>query len=88
MKPAPQVLYQEVEGELVILDSDAGRYYALDDVGLRVWELLVEHADLDRVVAVMLSEFDVDEATLRSDVDALVKQLEAAGLVVARDDPV
>jgi hypothetical protein len=78
-------LFQEVEGELVLLDMQGERYYTLDDVGTRCWQLLADHGDIDRVVAAMLTEFDVDEATLRSDLDALIAKLSAAGLVVPAD---
>jgi hypothetical protein len=82
VKPADGVVFQEVEGEMVLLSLESERYYALDDVGSRFWELLIEHGDLERVVAVMLDEFAVDEPTLRADLDALVAQLREAGLVV------
>jgi hypothetical protein len=80
---APGVVFQEVEGETVLLELDAGRYWVLDDVGTRCWELLSEHGDVGRVVAAMLSEFDVDEATLRADISALVERLIEAKLVIA-----
>jgi Coenzyme PQQ synthesis protein D (PqqD) len=83
VRVAPGVVFQEVEGETVLLDTAGDRYYALDEVGTRCWQLLVEHGEMDAVVAVMLREFDVDEETLRSDVAALFSCLTAAGLVVA-----
>jgi hypothetical protein len=88
VKPAPGVVFQEIEGETVLLDVEAERYYALDEVGSRCWELLAEHGDLEKVVASMLAEFDVDEATLRSDLEALLEQLSAAGLVVPPEQAV
>ena len=84
MKPSPNVVFQEVEGELVLLDLEGDHYFSLDEVGARVWALLGEHGgDVERVVAAMLDEFEVDEATLRRDVHALVEQLRRAGLLVA-----
>ena len=82
VKPAPHVVSQEIEGEVVLLDMDAGHYFSLDRIGARVWALIGEHDDLDAVVRAMLAEFDVDEATLRDDLDALLGRLRAAGLVV------
>ena len=78
------MVFQEVEGETVLLDLERQHYFSLDEVGARVWALLGEHGgDVEGVVAAMLAEFDVDEQTLRRDVDALIAQLRSAGLVVA-----
>jgi hypothetical protein len=84
VEPAPHVLSQEVEGETVLLDPQEERYFVLDDVGTRVWELLTEHRDVDAVVAQMLREFEVEEAALRTDIDELLARLRAAGLVVSQ----
>jgi hypothetical protein len=83
--PAPHVFHQEVEGETVLLDSEKELYYALDAVGTRVWQLLVEEREMEAVTALMLAEFEVDEATLRADLHDLLERLRAAGLVVARN---
>lgn len=87
MRISPDVVFQEVEGETVLLDAKAEHYYALDDVGTRFWQLLNEHGDLDAVVTAMLAEFDVDEATLRSDLESLLARLGEAGLVEPADSP-
>jgi hypothetical protein len=84
VKPAPDVVFQEVEGELVLLDLKQDHYFSLDEIGARVWALLVEHdGDVERVKVALLEEFEADEATLRSDVDALLARLSEAGLVAA-----
>ena len=68
----------------MLLDLSGERYFSLDSVGARIWQLLGEQdGDVDRVVADMLTEFDVDEPTLRRDIDALLKRLDEARLLVA-----
>lgn len=74
-------LFQELEGETVLLNLHNENYYGLDDVGTRVWQLLHEHGDVARLIATMLTEYDVGEATLRQDVEALIAELLEAGLV-------
>ena len=69
----------------MLLDPKAERYFALNDVGTRFWQLLSEHGDVDAAVTAMSSEFDVDEQTLRSDLDALLASLREAGLVAPAD---
>jgi hypothetical protein len=77
----PAVLFQELEGECVLLNLDTERYYSLDDVGTRMWQLLAEHGDVATVVEQLLAEYDVDEATLRQDLVDLIGKLSEAGLV-------
>ena len=84
VEPAPDVLFQEIEGELVLLDLGQERYFSLDDVGTRFWQLLTEHGEVDVVITAMLAEFDVDEPTLRHDVGRLLGELRERGLVVPR----
>lgn len=81
------MLFQEIEGETVLLDVERQHYYGLDAVGTRVWQLLVERRTVDALVSAMLSEFDVDEATLRRDVAALLDRLKAEGLIVSEPLP-
>ena len=81
---SPDVLFRELEGEGVLLDLETERYYTLDDIGARMWYLLHEHEEVEAVVARLLDEYDVDEATLRQDLAELITRLSEAGLVVAQ----
>lgn len=74
-----------IPGETVILDPVSGRYYGLDGVGARVWELLQTTTTLSTMVGTITSEYDVDVDTCLRDVEHLVIELESKGLVVAGD---
>jgi hypothetical protein len=80
----PSVVAQEVEGEAVILDLGSGRYFGLDVTGTRIWQLLGEGKSRETVLRAMLAEFDVDEERLRRDLEALLAELLARGLVEPR----
>jgi hypothetical protein len=75
------VLYQELDGESVLLDLKSERYFGLDDVGTRIWMLLGERGDPAFVCAQLAAEYDAEEATLRRDVAELIAKLAEAGLV-------
>jgi len=81
------ILYQNVEGEAVLLDLRGEQYYSLDEVGTRVWALLAEHGDLDIVCSQLLVRYDVDEATLRRDLRLFVLELVEKGLVDIVKEP-
>lgn len=75
------VLFQEIEGECVLLNMASEHYFGLDDVGTRIWQFLVEDGDPAKVLAQLRRVYDVDEATLRSDLANLLEQLSSEGLV-------
>jgi len=69
------------DGGVVLFNAETGEYFALDDVGTRVWSLLTRSADLQSVYDGLLSEYRVAPDTLRRDLDALIENLQAHGLV-------
>lgn len=79
---SPDVVFQEIEGESVLLHLEDARYFGLDDVGTRVWQLIVEHGDLNTVFEQMLNEYDVTPDRLRADIEKLARELADKGLLV------
>ena len=79
---AKDVLFQTVADEAVLLNLADNHYYGLDDVAARMWALLMESGDAETVVQQMLAEYEVDERTLRQDLNALLAQLEKRKLII------
>ncbi len=74
-------LTAEVDGELVMLDPQTSKYFGLDAVGHRIWDLLEAPTTLDDVVGRLIGEYDVDADRCSTEVAALVDDLVDAGLV-------
>ena len=70
-----EVLAQEVDGETVLLDLQSESYFGLDAVGTRIWQLLNEHNELQKVFDIMLEEYDVNPKQLENDLNDLVGKL-------------
>ncbi len=77
-----EVLFQELDGEAVLLDLASESYFGLDDVGTRIWQLLQEHGSLRKVFDTMLDEYDVEPERLEQDLLKHIGELADAGLVV------
>src|SRR5438045_2839748 len=57
----PDVVWREIDGEVVLLNVVTGLYYGLDEVGSSVWRLLAgKPATLDVVRDGLLTEFETD----------------------------
>ena len=75
------IVWRELEGEIVILNLATGYYYGLEGAGNDMWRLLVEHGSTEKVVEVMAGEYDVDTARLEVDLQSLVHDLARKSLV-------
>ena len=78
---SPNVLFRELSGEAVLLDLASERYYGLDEVGTRIWQLMTECGRTDKVLQVMLNEYEVGEAQMRQELDEFLLELADAGLI-------
>jgi hypothetical protein len=76
-----QVMSRLVGEETVLLDLQSGMYFGLDGVGKRIWESIGKGLTLGETSEVIMSEFEVDEATARSDVFEFVSDLVERGLL-------
>jgi hypothetical protein len=84
---AQGVLASDFGAEQVILNLRDGVYYGLEDVGARIWQLLQRPTTVTAVRAALLEEYDVDAARCERDVDGLIADLAARGLVRIREQP-
>jgi hypothetical protein len=76
------VRFLELEEDGVLLDLRNDRSYGLDDVGARMWRLLIEHHEVEAAVKALGKEYpEVSEATLRDDLVELIRRVADAGLV-------
>jgi hypothetical protein len=75
------VLYQTLKDEVVLLNMSNQQYYGLNDIGSRMWELLLELPNVSAVAERLTVEFEVDETSVRADLNGLIERLLNAGLL-------
>ena len=75
------ILFQELQGEAVLLNLNSGVYFGLDPVGTRIWQLLSEHDLLSDIAQTIVAEYDVAEERCTADLLTLVADLDRHGLV-------
>jgi hypothetical protein len=75
------VLWQELQGEAVLLNLKTGVYFGLNPIGTRVWELLAATGMLRDVVDAIVGEYEVEAQACADDVIALVADMQKHALV-------
>lgn len=81
VRRSERVIAQSAAGTTVLLSMDGGKYYSLDEVGSRVWELCDGTRSVGEAVAVLGGEYAVPRETLERDVLELLTDLRNENLV-------
>lgn len=83
LQRSDEVLFQNLDGEAVLLDLSSETYFGLNEVGTRVWDLLESTPLLSDVCRQLQSEYDVERERAEGDLLELATRLIAAGLARA-----
>jgi hypothetical protein len=75
------IVWRQVEDEIVILDMKASVYASLNNAGRVLWLRLVDGATLDDLVEELMSVYGLDPDTARVDAQAFVAALNQQGLL-------
>ena len=77
------VVAREVGEETMLLNLASGTYFGLDPVGGRFWQLLEEGKSATEARDALLQQYDVAPEELDRDLEKLLADLAAHGLVSA-----
>lgn len=72
--------------DAVILGVASGKYFGLNPVGARVWELVQERTRVSAVCDAVLAEYDVERAQCETDVLEVLHALADRGLLDVAED--
>ncbi len=78
------VVFRDLQGEMVLLNLKTGVYFGLDPVGTRIWHLIQEGRSLQEIRDAVMQEYDVTKDQCEQDLLRFVGQLRERELVDVR----
>jgi hypothetical protein len=78
---APGVIAQKVSDKVILLNVDSGRYYSLDGVAAKVWELCDGLRPVSDTIAVIRAEYPGGHGTVEEDVLSFLGDLARERLI-------
>ena len=75
IKRNKEVFASEIDDEVVMMNVDSGKYYGMDTVGSRIWELIAEEIQVREVINKLMEEYDVEEEQCEKDVLEFLNEL-------------
>ena len=82
---SPEVLFHQLDDEAVLLHLPTERYFSLNPVGAKVWQLLERGLLLDASVEEIVKEYQMPTDVVRRDVAELIAQLTERQLIQVED---
>ena len=71
----------DLDGEIVFLGMEAGKYFGLKGTGRRIWELLESPLTPDQLVSTLAAEYGIEPERCRADVEPFLDKLLGNGLL-------
>lgn len=84
-KVSDHVLFQEIMGNYVLLNMESEKYFGLDEVGARVWQILADEENPSKVLEQLQAEYDVDPEILRKDLIKLIEEMRQENLIIVEE---
>ena len=69
------VVSTELDGEIVLLSLESGRYYGLDAVASWIWAHIAQGGAVGDILSATAEEFAVDQERCERDIVALLQRL-------------
>src|SRR5262245_17095241 len=72
-----------IDGQAVLVDTNADTYFGLDEVGTLIWDQLRESTTGVAIAAQIVQRYDVSAEVVCRDIERFLRELYARGLLVS-----
>jgi hypothetical protein len=79
----PDVIAKRLDEATVLVHIPTNRIFELNETGTRIWEMLGQGLDANRIVQKLIEEFDVEDVQAADQVNYLLVQLQNEGLLAS-----
>lgn len=77
----PSMLTAEVDGEIVMMSIEQGRYFGLDDIGSDIWNRIDPPCSFAALIDRLVADYEADRSTIAADVQVLLGRMAAEDVV-------
>ena len=78
----PRVIFENIEGELILVHMERGTYYSTDEVGAHLWSLVQAQSSLAEICESLEARYDAPPEVILNAVTAFMSRLVEEELVV------
>lgn len=86
IKTTKDNIWRELDGEAVILNTKSGIFCGLNEVGMRIWQIVQELTYVRNIRDTLLGEYNVERHRCESELLALLQKMLDHGLIEIADE--
>ena len=76
-----ELFSSRMDNEIVMMHPESGKYFALNPVASRIWELLETPHNIKELEETLLKEFDVETDTCHKEVSIFLEEILEKNLI-------
>jgi hypothetical protein len=81
----PGVIYEAIDGEVVIVNVDNGLYFSSDGVGAKLWSMIAQDESVESLIEWACGAYDTPATQVEDEIKSFVEQLTENELVLLVD---
>jgi len=70
-----ELLQSEIDGETIMMSIDNGKYYGLNTVASRIWEIIKTEPLFSELINTLISEYEIDEEKCKIETISFLEKL-------------
>ncbi|WP_194776164.1 PqqD family protein [Pararhodonellum marinum] len=75
------VISGKLQEELVMMDLEKGKYFSLNPVATRIWELLENPLNKQELCSILMEEYDIASEVCEKDTLSYLEEMTKLGLI-------
>lgn len=76
-----RIVWRNIEEEAVILNLDSGYYYSLNELGTKIWQLLIKNKTTAEIISFVYKEYDINKNKIKKDLLKIINELKRENLI-------
>jgi hypothetical protein len=72
---SPSILTAEVDGEIVMMSIEQGRYFGLDHIGSDIWKRIEPPCSFATLIDGLAADYEADRTTIVTEVQSLLDHM-------------
>ena len=79
-----KVSWKELDGLIVVVDTESGAYYSLNKTASEMWKELVDGKAKEAVVKILEEKYNVPGTELQNDLDGCIAEWRKQNLIIEK----